>query len=177
MARDVNPLGLTLSAALLSLTTDVLRAMRNRLSTPKPRPTRKADMIEAIERRLAGESLRRLWVDLDEIQKFAVSEVLYGVEGGFNPDRFKAKYGALPAGLSPLGSRDCMSLRFFLHSGDRYAGSPMIIPTDLAKGLLAFVPPPAETTLAAEDELPEAVEQRRAAMSRKAKSRPTIEWS
>ena len=52
MARDANLRGLTLSAALLSLTVDTLRAMMARLSTPKPRPTRKADMIEAIERRL-----------------------------------------------------------------------------------------------------------------------------
>ena len=162
MARNANPRGLTLSAALLSLTADTLRAMMARLSTPKPRPTRKADMIEAIERRLAGESLPRIWDGLDEIQKFAVSEVLYGMEGGFNPNQFKAKYGAMPEGLSPLdsrGSRDHVSLRLFLYSGDRYADSPMVIPAGLAERLLAFVPPPPETTLVAEDELPESVEQ------------------
>ena len=174
MARDANPGGLTLSTTLLFLTTAVLRDMMDLLSTPKPRPTRKADMIEAIERRLAGESLRRLWDDLDEIQKSAVSEALYGVEGGFNPDQFKAKYGALPAGASSFGSRKRVSLRLFLYPGDRYADSSMIIPNDLAERLLAFVPPPAEATLAAADELPEAVEQRRYAYVQKGE-KPTFD--
>ena len=151
----------TLSGALQSLTGEVLRAMMKRLSTPKPRPTRKAEMVEAVERRLAGESLRSLWDELDENQKFAVSEVLYGADGGFNPDRFKAKYGAVPAGCSPYASRQDTSLRLFLHPADRYPDSPLIIPSDLAERLLAFVPPPPEVTLAALDELPETVERRR----------------
>ena len=99
-------------------------------------------MVEAVERRLAGESLRCLWDEFDENQKFAVSEVLYGVDGGFNPDRFKAKYGSLPAGWSPRTSYQNMSLRLFLHPVDRYPDSPLIIPSDLAERLLAFVPPP-----------------------------------
>ena len=151
----------TLSRALQSLTSDVLRAMMKRLSTPKPRPTRKAEMVEAVERRLAGESLRCLWDEFDENQKFAVSEVLYGVDGGFNPDRFKAKYGSLPAGWSPRTSYQNMSLRLFLHPVDRYPDSPLIIPSDLAERLLAFVPPPPEVTLTALDELPETVERHR----------------
>ena len=118
-------------------------------------------MVEAVERRLAGESLRCLWDEFDETQKFAVSEVLYGVDGGFNPDRFKAKYGSLPAGWSPRTSYQNMSLRLFLHPVDRYPDSPLIIPSDLAERLLAFVPPPPELTLAARDELPETVKRRR----------------
>ena len=116
-------------------------------------------MVEAVERRLAGESLRRLWDELDESQKFAVSEVLYSVDGGFNPDRFKAKYGTLPAGWSSDSSRQNASLRLFLHPADRYPDSPLIIPSDLAKRLLPFVPPPPEVTLTALDELPETVER------------------
>ena len=118
-------------------------------------------MVEAVERRLAGESLRCLWDEFDENQKFAVSEVLYGVDGGFNPDRFKAKYGSLPAGWSPRTSYQNMSLRLFLHPVDRYPDSPLIIPSDLAERLLPFVPPPPEVTLTALDELPETVERHR----------------
>ena len=151
----------TLSSALQSLTSDVLRAMMKRLSTPTPRPTRKAEMVEAVERRLAGESLRRLWDELDESQKSAVSEVLYSVDGGFNPDRFKAKYGTLPAGWSSDSSRRFASLRLFLHPADRYPDSPSFIPSDLAERLLAFVPQPPEVTLTARDELPETVERPR----------------
>ena len=150
----------TLAGALQSLTSDVLRAMMKRLSTPKPRPTRKAEMVEAVERRLSGEALRRLWDELDENQKVAVSEVLYSVDGGFNPGRFEAKYGALPAGWSSHASRRNVVLRLFLHPADRYPDAPLFIPSDLAERLLAFVPPPPEVTLDSLDDLPETVERR-----------------
>ena len=181
MARDANRRGLTLSAALLSLTADTLRAMMARLSTPKPRPTRKADMIEAIERRLAGESLPRIWDGLDEIQKFAVSEVLYGMEGGFNPNQFKAKYGAMPEGLSPLdsrGSRDHVSLRLFLYSGDRYADSPMVIPAGLAERPASHsCRRPRRRRWSPRTNCPNQSSNTSAAMSRRARCRLTIESS
>ena len=86
------------------LRSEDLRPMMSRLSVPKPRPTRKTDMVAAVESRLAGESLRRLWDDLDETQRFAVSEALHDPESGFHPERFKAKYGALPAGFGRFGT-------------------------------------------------------------------------
>ena len=159
MARNVGLHEPTLSAALQSLTTDVLKTLMDRLSTPKPRPTRKAQMIDAIKGRLSGDSLRRLWDGLDEIRKSAVSEVLHGPEGWFNPDQFKAKYGTLPSDLTAIAPRGSVPLRLFLYPEDRY-GSPLVIPSDLAKRLRAFVPPPAEPALAARDALPEAIEQR-----------------
>ena len=161
MARVVLPWALTLSDALSGLTVDVLRHLLDRLETPKPRPTRKADMIGVIRGRLTGDSLRRLWDRLDEIQRSAVSEVVHGPEREFNPTQFEAKYGALPVDLKSEASRGTVPLRLFLYPGDRYASTPRFIPVDLAERLRAFVPPPAEATLAARDELPEAVEQRR----------------
>ena len=105
----------TLSDALASLSNDDLRAMMKSLSVPTPRPTRKADMVAAIESRLAGESLRSLWSGLDETQQCAVSEVLHDPDGEFHPDRFEAKYGTLPAGFGPVGALEASPLRLFLY--------------------------------------------------------------
>ena len=113
MARLAAPWPLKLSDALSLLNVDGLRYLIDRLETPKPRPTRKADMIHVIGSRLNGDSLRRLWDRLDELQKSAVSEVLHGPEPGFNPEQFKAKYGALPADLgseAPRGHRAVAAL-------------------------------------------------------------------
>ena len=90
------------------------------LRSPKnARRLRKA----AVESRLVGESLRRLWDDLDETQRFAVSEALHDPESGFHPERFKAKYGALPAGFGRLGTPESSLLRLLLRGGNSW-GSP-----------------------------------------------------
>ena len=161
MVRPAGPRSPTLSDALALLRADDLRPMLGRLSVPKPRPTRKADMVAAIESRLAGGSLRRLWDDLDETQRFAVSEALHDPESGFHPERFKAKYGALPTGFSRYVTPESSLLRLLLYPAEGYGDAPLGIPPDLAERLRAFVPPPPEVTLAAEDELPEAVDLRR----------------
>ena len=161
MARVVTPWPLNLSDALSLHNVDGLRHLVDRLDTPKPRPTRKADMIRVVGSRLRGDSLRRLWERLGELQKAAVSEVLHGPESEFNPEQFEAKYGALPADLSSEAPRGTVPLRLFLYPEDRYRSRPRIIPADLAERLRAFVPPPVEATLAARDKLPETVEQRR----------------
>lgn len=161
MARPVERGAATLSEALLSMRGDDLGAMLRRLQTPKPRPTRKADMVAAIERHLSGASLRKLWDGLDDLQQLAVGETLYDPCGEFEPDRFQAKYGSLPAGIGPMGYRKVSPLRFFLYPETRLSSTATIVPGDLAERLRAFVPPPPEAMLAALDELPEAVEQRK----------------
>ena len=158
MVRPAGTRRATVSDALASLSNDDLRAMMKSLSVPTPRPTRKVDMVAAIESRLAGESLRRLWNGLDRTQQCAVSEVLYDPDGEFHPDRFEAKYGTLPAGFGPLGTLDPSPLRLFLYPANRYGAEPFGIPSDLANRLRAFVPPPMEATLVAEDELPQSVD-------------------
>lgn len=160
MARPAGPGATTLSEALLSMKSDSLGAMVRQLPIPTPRPTRKADMAAVIKRHLSGASLRKLWDGLDAMQQRAVGEALYGPRGEFEPDRFQAKYGSLPAGLGPMGYREVSPLGFFLYSETRYPGTATVVPGDLAERLRAFVPPPPEATLAAVDELPEAVEQR-----------------
>lgn len=160
MARIADERYPTLSEVLAWLNNDDLRVMVNWLSVPKPRPTRKADMVAAIARRLSGASLRRLWDDLDELQRLAVGEALHDAKG-YEPERFRAKYGALPAGFDRPGAPDALPLRLLLHFGGAHTGSTPFIPADLAKSLRGFVPPPPEPTLASGDDLPEAVDRRR----------------
>src|SRR5215211_508986 len=62
----------------------------------KDRPTRKANLVGLIEKEMAGDNLRRLYEQLDDMQRKAVSEAVWDEEGLFRSDRFKAKYGGLP---------------------------------------------------------------------------------
>ncbi len=120
-------------------------------------------MAAAIQRQLAGDSLTELWGRLSRTQRHAVSEVLHGTDGAFHPNRFQAKYGVLPAGAG--GSRGDETrptlLNLFLHPGSSYDGGTAIIPADLTPRLRTFVPPPPALTMAAQDELPEAIAQSR----------------
>ena len=64
-------------------------------------PTRKADMVAAIERQLSDNSLRELWNRLDETQQLAGSEALSTPHSIFHPHAFKAKYGKFALRLRP----------------------------------------------------------------------------
>ena len=145
IADDWTP---SLAKALAALSNSDLTTMVNWLSVAKPQPTRKADMVAAIESRLSGASLRRLWDDLGELQRWAVGEALHDAEG-FEAARFEARYEAFPAGFDGIGSPGVLPLRFFLHLRGGHVGSTPFVPPDLAKRLHAFVPPPPEATLAA----------------------------
>lgn len=151
----------TVSEALLLLNAEDLRCLMNTLPVPKPRPTRKADMAKAIEGYLRGSSLRWIWETLDEQQQLAVRETLHGIDGEFNPEQFKAKYGKLPKGYDESSSSQPSPLNFFLYPENRHSHSPSIVPPDLAKRLKDFVPPPPEPTLSPVEELPDAIQQRR----------------
>lgn len=141
--------------ALHALTGDELRPMLSLLPIAKPLPTRKHDMVVAIEAHLKGNRLAKTWASLEEVQQLAVREAAYA-EGRFDPAQFKAKYGRLPAGFGKLGYRESSLLRLFLHPNVRY-GQPRIMPVDLGKRVkaIAEVPPPA--TLASSEELPASV--------------------
>ena len=78
--------GVTLSEALHLLTVDRLKELLDLLSGTN-RPTRKSEIIAVLRRRLAGKSLQKLWHELDETQRLAVSETLYGPDGTFAETR------------------------------------------------------------------------------------------
>lgn len=78
--------------ALNHLTVDDLKKHLALLPTAD-KPTRKPELVAEIARHLKGESLSRLWEQLDETQKTAVSEVVHSPDCLFHAERFQARYG------------------------------------------------------------------------------------
>ena len=66
MPYRYDPPPATVVEALLLLKAEDLKALMNTLPVPKPRPTRTADMAEAVAGYLHGSSLRRIWETLGE---------------------------------------------------------------------------------------------------------------
>jgi hypothetical protein len=117
-------------------------------------PTRKADLIALIVKHLEGDGLRRVWEQLDETQRAAVSEVVHSEDSGFDPGRFRAKYGRSPVwGSLDRYKRDTppTGLCFLFYGGG-------VMPDDLKARLEAFVPPPVAAAITTLDPLPAAYE-------------------
>jgi len=152
----------TVRDALDIRTVDELKQLLYLLPT-RERPTRKSDLMDAIESELLGPDLRDLFDQLDDLQRKAVAETIRSNSAVFEEDRFKAKYGALPV----FGTKnknwsyreDPTLLRLFFHKDGRWGGGRPIIPDDLKKLLLKFVPTPDPLVLATTDEAPEFVER------------------
>ena len=135
MARTYKTLlqGIALSETLNLLTVDRLKELID-LLPGATRPTRKAEIIAVLRRRLTGKSLPKLWHELDEIQRLAVSETLYGPDGAFAETRFRAKYGVMPAFDTPVSRTGYRAtrptlLRLFLYPADRYDSEATVICT------------------------------------------------
>jgi hypothetical protein len=152
--RNEDPGIATVNAALFQLNVDDLKKMVALLPATE-RPTRKAELIDLIEKHLTGDRLRELWVRLDETQKNAVSETLHAEDGLFDDNRFRAKYGKL-------------AIFKIRKDGSYYGGQPtplslfiynhLVIPKNLGDRLKAFVPTPAAPQLKLTEELPQSYE-------------------
>lgn len=137
---------------------------RLKLLDIKPRSPRKADLIDALKTTLCGDKLKQVWETLDPLQQNAVAEVCYGPTAAYNPARFRAKYGALPAFYDqPDGERrtfyrsnpkDATRLNLFLFQ-HRDSPGQRIMPSDLAEQLRGMIPEPPELRLPTLDEPPE----------------------
>ena len=156
--NTVDDAGAKLRDTLDFLTTDSLRGLMALLPIPRPLPTRKADMVVAINERLSGGLLHDLWNQLGEMEQLAVREAAYG-SGRFDPRRFQAKHGSLPNRFGKPAGRLPSPLTLFLYPSDRYDGERTIIPADLASRLRTFVERPPPTVLATVDEPPETILQ------------------
>jgi hypothetical protein len=118
-------------------------------------PTRKAELVDYIVRRLEGDRLRKVWEGLDELQKAAVAEVVHSFGTRFDSDRFYAKYGDDPSwgSLSPYQrDKKPTALHFFFYGLG-------VMPDDLKERLKVFVPEPAEAEVETLDELPAAYDR------------------
>lgn len=162
MPRKTEPRPFTLDEAFNVLTNDELRALVA-LLPEKAEGTRKAAFTNAIERWLTGDRLRQLWDKLGEVEQQAVAEAVYHSEGRFDPDRFKAKYGALPVFGTKTDSwryqQDPALIRLFIYSDTRWTYVPAAVPIELRERLRAFVPRPLAAILPTIDELPETIER------------------
>ncbi len=144
---------LTLDAALELMTSQELRKLAG--LTGEKIPSRKGDLVAVNRRHLAGDRLRAVWQDLDELQRAAIAEVVHSVSTTFPAERFRAKYGRSPdwgtAGQFGLGRRPSALCFFFYGNG--------VMPDDLKKRLKAFVPRPAKAQIEMLAELPAAYDR------------------
>lgn len=155
----------TLKEALARLTVDDLKSLLRCL--PDTAPTgRKDDLVNKLHQSLDGAGLRALWNRLDDMQRLAVAETLYAVDGVFHPNQFRAKYGQLPDfSVKVPGSRysyhrQPTPLALLLYYQEGYYG----VPADLDEQLRAFVPAPAPVQLHTLQALPEMVGESRLVM-------------
>jgi len=124
-----------------------------RLFTDRP-PTRKPELVELLLAQVKGESLKRLWGRLGDVERVAVAEVVHSSETRLPVERLRAKYGKVPESdalkeYGPRRSPTALSLFFF--------GG--VMPDDLKERLKAFVPPPKEATLEALEAAPAVFER------------------
>jgi len=132
---------LSLQQALEGIIVDDLKKLKALLPDPR-KLTRKADLVDGIRSQLQGQGLRKIWEQLDNLQKAAVAEVIHGEDGYYFPEIFRAKYGE----LANLGTSDRYGtnrepslLCLFIYGSQ--------IPYDLEEALLKFVPKPKKATL------------------------------
>jgi hypothetical protein len=152
----------TLNEVLPRLTVDQLKSLMRWL--PDASPTGRKDLlVGAILRSLAGDGLRALWDRLDDIQRMAVAETAYALDGLFDGNRFRAKYGRLPDfTITENGRRSSYygpptALGLFLY----YQDGCYSVPDDLCERLKAFVPEPEPVRLSTIETLPETIGENR----------------
>lgn len=146
---DVPP---NLKQAIEDITADDLKKL-NKFLPSNHKLTRKAEIVAEILRHLQGEKLKETWNLLDTLQQAAVAEAIHGADTTYSTGMFVAKYGQEPdwGEVSPYGWRlDPSILHLFFYDN--------IIPPDLQKDLLSFVPKPQPAVLNSMGEnLPEKV--------------------
>lgn len=131
----------TLQQALEGIIVDDLKKLNALLSGDR-KLTRKADLVAGIQKQMQGQNLKQVWGQLDDLQKAAVAEVIYGSDGCYDHDLFVAKYGQQPDfGKSDRYgyNREPSLLCLFFYG--------TAIPYDLEEELLKFVPEPQATSL------------------------------
>lgn len=146
----------TLNEVLARLTIEQLKSLMRWL--PDAVPSGKKDqLVGAILRNLAGDGLRALWDRLDDIQRTAVAEAAYALEGFFDGNRFRAKYGRLPDFTVKDNERrhsyygPPTALGLFLY----YQDGCYSLPVDMRERLRTFVPEPEPVRLNTVETLPE----------------------
>jgi hypothetical protein len=153
MRRKGNPhmmeqKGTSLTVCLERYDEDELKALVSLVSSTQPEG--KDLLCQLLFNILTDKSLvKRLWNDLDEIQKAAVAEALHSPTLSFEEVRFLARYGKNPDwGKTQPGRRikEPSRLCLFIHR--------LEIPSELKNILIGFVAEPKKKTMATFSELP-----------------------
>ena len=155
-----NPLA-TLEEGLNFHTVDELKKLLKLLPI-KERPTRKAELVDAIARCLRSPNLKKLWKELNALQQTAVAEAVYMTEGRYLPEQFQSKYGELPEWESRAAryryNQPASLLDLFFYPLGSYYGAGDILPEDLRRQLKAFVSKPKSLTIESTDQPPESIQ-------------------
>jgi hypothetical protein len=131
---------------------------------PGKSPTRKAELIALLLGALTDpKQLRQLYSQLPSAHQHAVAEVIHALSGCYDGEILRAKYPEVPAPKRPPSG-------YYSYYGqpdaaDRRAGAfdmlffrnvdlGLIIPSDLAAMLRAFVPQPPKARMRSQDEPP-----------------------
>ncbi|KPQ38627.1 MAG: Helicase conserved C-terminal domain [Phormidium sp. OSCR] len=145
----------TVTEGLNFRTVDELKKMLQLLPI-QAKPTRKAELVEAIANHLLGPGLTKLWQELDELQQAAVAEAIYLTGGRHQAEQFQAKYGALPQWHDHIYryQQPAAKLDLFFYPASTY-GNSNLLPEDLRLKLKAFVPEPRALTLPSAEQPPQ----------------------
>lgn len=147
MSRRYESESLTGREAFSVLTVDDLRPL---VALVGKAAGKKGDLVKALAD-LAEDpkQLRSLYASLDDIGQKAVQEAAHHPEGVLDEKRFEAKYGHSPnfGGSGRYSSSPPSALRLLF---PRYR----VLPKDIRKTLLKFVPEPPPLTVDARDDLP-----------------------
>ncbi|MEM9219673.1 MAG: hypothetical protein AAGD25_35765 [Cyanobacteria bacterium P01_F01_bin.150] len=145
----------TLEEGLSLRTVDVLKKLLQLLPIQE-RPTRKAELMDMIASYLRGPGLKKLWNDLDTLQKAAVAEAAHNTDGHYYSEQFWAKYGGYPdwGTKTSYYSRNVAKLDLFFQPTGAYSRSSLM-PQDLQAQLRTFVPKPKEFKLESSAEPPQ----------------------
>lgn len=139
---------MTLRQSFYSYSADQLERFAKLLKLPVTTPSSTEPLVERICKYATNpKNLAKLYLQLDEIDKHYVAEVLHSTEW-YDLDAFEVRYGSRPS-VYGFGNRFICLARIFV---DRNA-----VHSDLRDYLLEFVPPPQRTVLKTLTELPKFV--------------------
>ena len=141
---------MTFSESCEFVTVDELKVYYLTYWGQRPRVTRKAELVSALEKGfLDTEKLKSYWSGLPDLEKQLIQEALYNYDGRIDKVRFEAKYGRLPASVGSeyiWGYREKINgYRIFFYPSERYGSEK--VPSFLAGQLKQFVQPPASESL------------------------------
>ncbi|MGA7877194.1 MAG: hypothetical protein WCA08_16165, partial [Desulfoferrobacter sp.] len=140
----------------VSRNSSAMRRVVQASSTAYHLPTRKAELIEWIERAARDEAfLKSYYEHMGSLERAAIQEVVHSGDGALDGFRFKAKYGALPRIAAGWSYRrkpeEFPPVAFLLSPGG-------FMPADLRSRMKHFVPRPKGVEVSSQEQLPEEVE-------------------